>query len=111
MSDGDGVVKIDADSVRIVKINAPAATRVELWRFATPDPAAPATRIPMVRGAEGDWTAEAPLAHGDAYALRADGPTIDGHRFHPDRWLLWLGLLFVLCVYHFPTGIVGRLRS
>jgi glycogen operon protein len=88
MSDGDGVVKIDADSVRIVKINAPAATRVELWRFATPDPAAPATRIPMVRGAEGDWTAEAPLAHGDAYALRADGPTIDGHRFHPDRWLL-----------------------
>mgnify|MGYP003333992151 CR=1 FL=1 len=29
----------------------------------------------------------------------------------PDRWLLWLGLLFVLCVYHFPTGIVGRLRS
>ena len=31
MSYGDGVVKIDADSVRIVKINAPAATRVELW--------------------------------------------------------------------------------
>ncbi len=29
----------------------------------------------------------------------------------PDRWLLWLGLLFVLSVYHFPTGIVGRLRS
>ncbi len=28
-----------------------------------------------------------------------------------DRWLLWLGLLFVLSVYHFPTGIVGRLRS
>lgn len=28
----------------------------------------------------------------------------------PDRWLLWLGLLFVLSVYHFPTGIVGRLR-
>jgi branched-chain amino acid transport system permease protein len=30
--------------------------------------------------------------------------------FAPDRWLLWLGLLFVLSVYHFPTGIVGRLR-
>jgi branched-chain amino acid transport system permease protein len=30
---------------------------------------------------------------------------------HPDRWLLWLGVLFVLCVYYFPTGIVGRLRS
>ena len=29
----------------------------------------------------------------------------------PDRWLLWLGLLFVLSVYHFPTGIVGRLRA
>ena len=29
----------------------------------------------------------------------------------PDRWLLWLGVLFVLSVYYFPTGIVGRLRS
>jgi branched-chain amino acid transport system permease protein len=29
----------------------------------------------------------------------------------PDRWLLWLGVLFVLCVYHFPTGIVGKLRQ
>jgi branched-chain amino acid transport system permease protein len=28
-----------------------------------------------------------------------------------DRWLLWLGLAFILCVYFFPTGIVGRLRS
>ena len=28
----------------------------------------------------------------------------------PDRWLLWLGILFVLSVYHFPTGVVGRLR-
>jgi branched-chain amino acid transport system permease protein len=28
----------------------------------------------------------------------------------PDRWLLWLGLLFVLSVYFFPDGIVGRLR-
>jgi branched-chain amino acid transport system permease protein len=28
----------------------------------------------------------------------------------PDRWLLWLGVLFILCVYYFPTGIVGRLR-
>ena len=31
--------------------------------------------------------------------------------FHPDRWLLWLGLLFVLIVYFFPSGIVGRLRK
>ncbi len=30
---------------------------------------------------------------------------------HPDRWLLWLGVLFILCVYYFPAGIVGKLRS
>ena len=30
---------------------------------------------------------------------------------HPDRWLLWLGVLFVLSVYFFPTGIVGKLRK
>jgi branched-chain amino acid transport system permease protein len=29
----------------------------------------------------------------------------------PDRWLLWLGLLFVLSVYYFPSGVVGRLRN
>jgi len=29
----------------------------------------------------------------------------------PERWLLWLGILFVLSVYFFPTGIVGRLRD
>ena len=29
----------------------------------------------------------------------------------PDRWLLWLGILFVLSVYHFPSGVVGRLRA
>ena len=31
--------------------------------------------------------------------------------FHPDRWLLWLGVAFILCVYFFPTGIVGSLRN
>ena len=30
--------------------------------------------------------------------------------FHPDRWLLWLGVLFVLIVYFFPAGIAGALR-
>ena len=30
---------------------------------------------------------------------------------HPDRWLLWLGILFVLSVYRFPAGIVGKLRA
>ena len=29
----------------------------------------------------------------------------------PDRWLLWLGILFVLSVYFFPSGVVGRLRA
>ncbi|MGH1353959.1 MAG: branched-chain amino acid ABC transporter permease [Thalassovita sp.] len=29
---------------------------------------------------------------------------------NPDRWLLWLGILFILSVYFFPAGIVGRLR-
>ena len=29
----------------------------------------------------------------------------------PDRWLLWLGVLFVLSVYYFPAGVVGRLRA
>ncbi|MGS4943897.1 branched-chain amino acid ABC transporter permease [Meridianimarinicoccus sp. RP-17] len=30
---------------------------------------------------------------------------------NPDRWLLWLGVLFVLSVYFFPAGVVGRLRG
>ncbi len=30
---------------------------------------------------------------------------------HPDRWMLWLGVLFVLSIYFFPTGIVGKLRT
>ena len=30
---------------------------------------------------------------------------------NPDRWLLCLGVLFVLSVYFFPSGIVGRLRG
>ncbi|GAA0776152.1 branched-chain amino acid ABC transporter permease [Roseibium denhamense] len=29
----------------------------------------------------------------------------------PERWLLWLGVLFILSVYFFPSGIVGRLRE
>ena len=29
----------------------------------------------------------------------------------PDRWMLWLGLLFILAVYYFPTGVVGVLRD
>ena len=40
-----------------------------------------------------------------------DGVPLLGALFSPDRWLLWLGILFVLSVYHFPTGVVGRLRA
>src|ERR1039457_4247144 len=29
----------------------------------------------------------------------------------PGRWLLWLGILFVLSAYFFPTGIVSKLHS
>jgi branched-chain amino acid transport system permease protein len=30
---------------------------------------------------------------------------------HPDRWMLWMGILFIACVYYFPSGIIGRLRG
>jgi branched-chain amino acid transport system permease protein len=30
---------------------------------------------------------------------------------HPDRWMLRLGVLFVLSIYFPPTGIVGKLRG
>ena len=30
---------------------------------------------------------------------------------HPDRWMLWLGVLFILSIYFFPAGIVGKLRA
>jgi branched-chain amino acid transport system permease protein len=29
----------------------------------------------------------------------------------PDGWLRWLGILFGLWVYSFPSGVVGRLRA
>lgn len=31
--------------------------------------------------------------------------------FAPERWLIWLGIMFVLSVYYFPEGVVGRLRA
>jgi branched-chain amino acid transport system permease protein len=30
---------------------------------------------------------------------------------NPDRWLLWLGVLFILLVYFFPAGIAGTLMT
>ncbi len=40
-----------------------------------------------------------------------DGVPVLSQLVSPDRWLLWLGILFVLSVYHFPAGVVGRLRA
>jgi branched-chain amino acid transport system permease protein len=41
----------------------------------------------------------------------SEGMPILPQLFHPDRWLLWLGILFILSVYFFPSGIVGKLRK
>ncbi len=30
---------------------------------------------------------------------------------NPDRWLLWLGVMFILLVYFFPAGIAGTLMG
>jgi branched-chain amino acid transport system permease protein len=46
----------------------------------------------------------------EASAAMAGAPLL-ANLFHPDRWLLWLGVLFVLSVYFFPAGIVGKLRA
>jgi branched-chain amino acid transport system permease protein len=43
--------------------------------------------------------------------LAVAGVPIVSQLVSPDRWLLWLGILFVLSVYHFPSGVVGRLRA
>jgi branched-chain amino acid transport system permease protein len=39
-----------------------------------------------------------------------EGVPILAAALHPDRWMLWLGVLFVLSIYFFPIGIVGKLR-
>ncbi len=41
----------------------------------------------------------------------AKGVPLLPNLLHPDRWLLWLGVLFIVCVYYFPAGIVGKLRA
>lgn len=44
-------------------------------------------------------------------ASAVEGVPVLAELVSPDRWLLWLGILFVLSVYHFPSGVVGRLRA
>lgn len=46
-----------------------------------------------------------------AAAEATEGLPLIPKLLHPDRWLLFLGVLFVLSVYFFPTGIIGKLRS
>jgi branched-chain amino acid transport system permease protein len=40
-----------------------------------------------------------------------EGVPLLAQALHPDRWMLWLGVLFVLSIYFFPAGIVGKLRT
>ncbi len=50
----------------------------------------------------------------DIMALGADatsGVPLLPDLLNPDRWLLWLGLLFILLVYFFPAGIAGTLMG
>jgi branched-chain amino acid transport system permease protein len=54
---------------------------------------------------------QALLQLANAQALRVDSLPWLAAIVSPDRWLLWLGVLFVLSIYHFPTGVVGRLRA
>jgi len=37
--------------------------------------------------------------------------SVMNHVLSPERWLLWLGLIFILLVYFFPAGIVGTLTG
>jgi branched-chain amino acid transport system permease protein len=39
-----------------------------------------------------------------------EGVPVLAAALHPDRWMLWLGVLFILSVYFFPIGVVGKLR-
>lgn len=43
-------------------------------------------------------------------AATADLPLLPD-LLNPDRWLLWLGILFILLVYFFPAGIAGTLMG
>jgi len=50
------------------------------------------------------------LACGDASAAADAHLPLLPALFDPHRWLLWLGLAFVLAVYFAPLGIVGALK-
>lgn len=43
-------------------------------------------------------------------SLASDIPLLP-ELLNPDRWLLWLGIIFILLVYYFPAGIAGTLMK
>jgi branched-chain amino acid transport system permease protein len=45
----------------------------------------------------------------EAGAAATSGLPLVPELLDPDRWLLWLGVLFILLVYFFPAGIAGTL--
>ena len=47
----------------------------------------------------------------DVAANAVTGVPILPDLLNADRWLLWLGVLVILSVYFFPSGVVGRLRG
>jgi len=54
---------------------------------------------------------QAGLQLANMQAVRLESLPWLGAIVSPDRWLFWLGVLFVLSVYHFPAGVVGKLRA
>jgi branched-chain amino acid transport system permease protein len=59
------------------------------------------------------WGSSGLIQFASSHSDSAVGSVIEfaSRLIHPDRWFMWLGILFILSVYYFPLGIVGKLRS
>jgi glycogen operon protein len=61
----------------VITVHAPAATRVEICVFDSPQSSIESARIPLRQSANGEWISDAELPCGTWYALRADdGPLL-----------------------------------